>query len=503
MTDVLHLRVPSLTAGVRTRFAPSPSGELHVGNIRTAMFSWASARHASDGAFVLRIEDTDTQRVTDSFVEAAARDLAWIGISWDEGPSAGGPHAPYRQSERGAIYTAAIEKLLASGSAYRAFDTPAELEAARASQAAAKLPPRYDGARWRALSDADSAARAAAGEPFVVRFAMPPGSTTWNDLVRGSVTIQHEQIPDFALTRAGGSPLYMLAVSVDDVAMELTHIVRGDDLLSATPRQLAIYAALGYPESQWPAFAHVPQVNGTDGKPLSKRNGETSLAWYRENGFLAEALRNYLGQLGWSLPGDREFFDVTEFIGAFSLDRVQKSAAQFDLKKLEALNGEWIRALPHPELLARLRPLLAEARLPAESPLVALALPELASRMRRLTDCVDLLRPLLEPSFAVSAADAEAVLIPANAAALAVGLDVLGSDDLPWEPDAIIDALRTALVDGMGLKPKFAFAPFYVAVAGRRTGLPVNQLMSMLGREETLRRIADAVEIARSALSES
>ena len=497
MTDVFHLRVPPLSSRVRTRFAPSPSGELHVGNVRTAMFSWASARHASDGSFILRIEDTDTSRVTDEYVAAASRDLAWIGISWDEGPSVGGPHAPYRQSDRGPIYAAAIDKLLVSGAAYRAFDTPSELEAARAEQAAAKLPPRYDGSRWRSLPAAESASRASSGEPFVVRFAMPPGSTTWNDLVRGPVTIQHEQIPDFALTRAGGSPLYMLAVSVDDVAMELTHIVRGDDLLSATPRQLAIYLALGHPVERWPAFAHVPQVNGTDGKPLSKRNGETSLAWYRDAGFLPEALRNYLGQLGWSLPGGREFFDVAEFVGAFSLDRVQKSAAQFDLKKLEALNGEWIRALPLPELADRVRPLLTTAGLPGDSPLVEVALPELASRMRRLTDCVELLWPLLTPVFEVSAEDAEAVLVPANTAALAVGLDVLGSDELPWDPDAIIGVLRTALVDGMGLKPKVAFAPFYVAVAGRRTGLPVNHLMSMLGRAETLRRLADAVERSR------
>lgn len=498
MTEVVHDRVPSPTAGVRTRFAPSPSGELHVGNVRTAMFSWAAARHAA-GSFILRIEDTDTSRVTDAYVEAAARDLAWIGLDWDEGPGVGGPHAPYRQSRRAASYAAALERLLDSGAAYRAFDTPAELEAARAEQAAAKLPPRYDGSRWRALRAPDSAARAESGEPFVVRFAMPAGSTTWHDLVRGPVTIAHDQIPDFALTRAGNSPLYMLAVSVDDVAMGLTHIVRGDDLLSATPRQLALYAALGHPRGEWPVFAHVPQVNGADGKPLSKRNGETSLAWYRENGFLAEALRNYLGQLGWSLPGDKEFFDVTEFIEAFSLDRVQRSAAQFDLKKLEALNGRWIRALPPAELGARIRPLLAAAGLPGDAPLVDVALTELATRMRRLTDCVDLLRPLLDPAFAVSAEDAEAVLIPANAAALAVGLDVLGAPDLAWEPEAILAALQTALVEGMGLKPKVAFSPFYVAVAGRRAGLPVNHLMSMLGREETVRRVADAVERCRAS----
>jgi len=493
--QVLHLRVPPLDASLRVRIAPAPSGELHVGNVRAALFNWALARRHG-GTFILRLEDTDASRVTDAYVEAAQRDLAWLGLDWDEGPAVGGPFAPYRQSERAAagVYAAAVDRLLAAGSAYRAFDTPAELAAGRDAAAAARTAYRYDGSRWRAVDPAESAALAAAGEPFVVRFAMPPGSTTWLDLVRGEVTIAHAEIPDFTLTRSDGAPLYLLAASVDDAAMGLTHVVRGEDLISAVPRQLAIYAALGHPESAWPAFAHLPLIDGPDGRPLSKRNGETSLAAYRDAGFLPEAVRNYLGQLGFSLPSGAEFFDVDEFVVAFGLDRVQRNHAQFDVKKLEALNGEWIRSLAPAELATRVRPWLVAGGLDVDDELLLRAVPALQSRLRRLADAVELLRPLFAGSaFGMHPDDAATVLVGDVDAQLEVALSVLAVDGLAWEPGPILAALQAALVDGMGLKRKTALGPLYVAVGGRRAGYPLTDLMVLLGREATLQRVGDAL----------
>jgi len=290
----------------------------------------------------------------------------------------------------------------------------------------------------------------------------------------------------------------MLAASVDDVGMGLTHILRGEDLVAAVPRQLAIYAALGQPPERWPAFGHLPLVNGPDGRPLSKRNGEVALAWYREHGFLPEAMLNYLAQLGWSMPDEREVFDADEFVAAFSLDRVQRNPAQFDVKKLEARNAEWIRRLPDAELAARVRPVLVAGGLVVDDGLLARALPELRTRLRRLDDAVELLRPVFAAvDFGVDQADAATVLVGDVETQLAVALEVLAADTLPWEPDAIIAALRAALVDGLGLKPKTAFGPLYVAVTGRRTGFPLNWVMALIGREATLQRVGGAVVRAR------
>jgi glutamyl-tRNA synthetase len=484
---------------IRTRFAPAPSGEIHVGNVRTALFAWAVARQAG-GTFLLRVEDTDRSRVLDEYVAAVQTDLAWIGLDWDEGPGIGGPYAPYRQSERLDVYADALGKLLDSGAAYRAFDTQEELAEQRAKQAENKQAPRYDGGRWKALSRSESDDLAGSGKPFVVRFAMPPGHTTFTDLVRGEVTVDNAELPDFALTRADGHPLYYLAATVDDVLMGLTHIVRGEDLLMATPRQLAMYTALGYPEEKWPVFAHLPLIVGADGKPLSKRNGEVSLSWYRREGFLPEALLNYLGQLGWSMGNDQELFTASEFVAAFSLDRVQRNTARFDLKKLEALNGEWVRRLDPSDLRARVAALLTEAGIAFDEALLDAALPELATRIKRMTDVVPLLAPVFQ-------APGSAVVVDPEAAAILTGdvevplqacVDALGALS-EWTPEAILEVLKARLVEGLGLKPRVAFGPLYVAMTGRRSGLPVNHVMALVGQDETLRRLADALERVRGA----
>jgi glutamyl-tRNA synthetase len=357
--SVRHLGAPPLDGAMRTRFAPAPSGDLHVGNVRTALYSWSLARRYG-GTFLLRVEDTDRSRVSDEAFEAALDVLRWMGIDYDEGPDVGGAHAPYRQSERLKVYADAAARLQSDGAAYPCYCTPAELAERREQARRENRPPGYDG-RCRTLTDEQRDAFEAEGRTSVLRFRMPDGSTTWNDLVRGEITIDHANVPDFALTRSDGHPLYLLAAGVDDVAMELTHIVRGEDLVTATPRQLALYAALGYPQERWPAFAHLPLIVGNDNAPLSKRNGEVSIAWYRRQGFLPEAMVNYLALLGWSPGGDREFFGVDVLHAEFDLARVSRNPARFDVKKLEAINGDWIRSLDEADLAGRILPFLEES----------------------------------------------------------------------------------------------------------------------------------------------
>lgn len=491
MTHVRHLAHPPLDGSLRARIAPAPSGDLHVGNVRTALYNWALARRHG-GTFLLRVEDTDRSRVTDEAYEALQDVLHWVGLAWDEGPGVGGPHAPYRQSERLPVHRAALDRLLASGAAYKAFDTPEELAAQREEQRRAGKPPRYDGSRWRLLAPDQIAGLSAGGRPHVIRFAMPSGATTWDDLVRGEITIDHAQIPDFALTRSDGHPLYVLAAAVDDIAMGLTHIVRGEDLVAATPRQLALYSALEYPPSRWPAFGHLPLIVGSDNAPLSKRNGEVSLAWYRAHGFLPEAMVNYLSLLGWSPGGDREIFGADVLTGEFSLARVSRNPARFDLAKLEAVNGEWIRSLAPEELVRRILPFLAAAGLPADADLVRRAVPQLQTRMRRLTDAAGLLHFLLVPE------EEFAVEEQAAARALGEGADgVLRAvaeafEALPsWTADDL--AVLWQVGERLGLTRRKVQAPVRVAVTGSTVGFELPASLELLGRERTLRRLAAAV----------
>lgn len=485
-----HLRVPPLDSSVRTRIAPAPSGDLHVGNVRTALYSWALARRHG-GQFVLRIEDTDRTRVSEAAVAGVAEALHWVGLDWDEGPEIGGPYAPYRQSERGELYREATSRLIAGGNAYPCFCTADDVARRRASgPATGGRPSGYDGF-CRRLDDADRQRQLAAGRTPVLRFAMPAGETTWLDQVRGEVTIRHADVPDFALTRADGAPLYMLAAAVDDMAMGLTHIVRGEDLTTATPRQLALYAALGHPPERWPAFAHLPLLVGTDGKPLSKRNGEVALAWYRQAGFLPEAVRNYLSLLGWSMPDGREVFTTDEMVAAFSLERVSRNPARFDTRKLEAINGDWIRAVSVSELVNRVSPVLQAAGLDADPTVLRAALPLAQERMSRLDQAPGMLGFLLvgEENFVVEdpglGADTGPALIAAQEA-----LSALAEQD--WQAERIEEALRAALVTRLGLAPRRAFQPVRLAVTGRLVSPPLFESLELLGRARALSRIGAA-----------
>jgi glutamyl-tRNA synthetase/nondiscriminating glutamyl-tRNA synthetase len=324
---------------VRLRFAPSPTGQLHVGNARTALFNWLLARRHG-GTFILRIEDTDAERSTMESETAIVEDLRWLGLDWDEGPDTGGPHAPYRQSERGDRYSSAAERLLATGRAYYCFCTPPELEAERDAALAAGLPPRYSG-RCRAIDPSEAAARTRAGEPAALRFMVPAGrDVIFHDIVRGDVTFNTEVIGDPVIVRSGGRPAYNFAVVVDDADMGVTHVVRGEDHISNTPRQILLYEALGLSA---PSFAHLSLVLGPDHAPLSKRHGATSVAEFRERGYLPEALVNYLALLGWSPGENLELMSIEEMVRRFDLSHVSHSAAVFDTGKLAWMNRHYMK----------------------------------------------------------------------------------------------------------------------------------------------------------------
>jgi glutamyl-tRNA synthetase len=483
---------------VRVRFAPSPSGDLHVGNVRTALFNWAYARHTG-GSLVLRIEDTDQSRVLPVYIASAQDTLRWLGLNWDEGPGVGGEYGPYQQSERLGIYAEWVTKFLESGNAYRCYCTREETEAAAAAARAAGRPSGYDG-HCRDLTPDQVAAYEAEGRKPVVRMRMPDGSTTFTDLIRGEITIDHASVPDFVLARADGSPLYTLAVAVDDVLMKMTHIVRGDDLLSSTPRQIAVYQAMGVSAAEFPVFAHLPYVLGMEGQALSKRYGSASISWYREQGFLPEAICNYLALLGWSMPDNRELFTLDELGAEFDLARVGKNAARFDMQKLESINGDKIRALEPADFVQRIIPFLREDLLVSDPPtaaqlaVVEAAAPLIQGRITKLTEAPFMLGFLLvdEDSFALDPDDAARFLGPDAAAALNAARDALAGVQ-SWTADEIRATLQAALVEGLGLKPKVAFSgPVRVAVTGRRVGPPLFESMELLGQDRSLARLAAA-----------
>jgi glutamyl-tRNA synthetase/nondiscriminating glutamyl-tRNA synthetase len=332
---------------VRVRFAPSPTGYVHVGNARTALFNWLFARHHG-GVFALRIEDTDVERSKEEYEKQLLEDLRWFGLDWDEGPDKGGPYGPYRQSERRALYAEYAAKLLAQGHAYYCFCSAEQLEAERQEELRAGRQPRYSG-RCRKLAPEEAARRKTAGEPAALRLKILESSFGWNDLVHGPTSFSSEVIGDPILVRSEGLPAYNYAVVIDDHWMEITHVIRGDDHISNTPRQLALYRALGW---EPPAFAHLSTILGADRTRLSKRHGATSMESFREMGILPEALRNYLALLGWSpADGKTEILSPEELVRQFSLDHITKSPAVFDTKKLDWLNAVYVSKLPPRKML--------------------------------------------------------------------------------------------------------------------------------------------------------
>jgi glutamyl-tRNA synthetase len=467
---------------VRTRFAPAPSGSIHVGNARTGLFSWAFARHHG-GAFVLRIEDTDASRVTEEAVHGVMESLRWLGLDWDEGPDVGGPHPPYRQSQRMDVYRAMIERLLEQGDAYRCYCTEAELRERREHAKARGEPSGYDG---KCRDPEVRAAFEAEGRPAAIRFKMPDGEHVLHDLVKGEIRWAPGHLRDFVLMRSDGTPVFLLGVAVDDMLMGVTHVIRGDDLLESGPRNVAVIEALG---GTPPVYAHVPQVHGSDGKPLSKRHGSTSVEAFREQGILPEALMNYLALLGWSKDADTTFLTRQELIEAFEIERVSKNPARFDVEKLTWMNNHYIQSLDDDDLASRCLHFLTVAGLSPDLGLLRRAMPLVKERMRTLAESVQLLRFLFTDD--ISPDDKAATIIGGTPDGyLEAVADALERVE-PWEAKAITFALDMC-AEGAGLNRRKGFQPVRAAVTGSTVSPPLPESLELLGRERTTARLRAA-----------
>jgi glutamyl-tRNA synthetase len=476
---------------VRVRMAPSPTGSPHVGLARTALFNWAFARHHG-GTFVFRIEDTDHARNTQESYDGLIEVMQWLGLDWDEGPLKGGEFGPYRQSERTDIYLDVLAQLRGTRFTYDCYCTTDEVETRRKVSGSKVM--GYDGF-CRDLSKEQLLVFEEEGRKPVVRFRMPEGSLTWDDLVRGDITFETQFVPDFALCRANGEPLYTLVNPVDDAMMEITHVLRGEDLLSSTPRQLALYEALtelGIAKAV-PRFGHLPYVMGEGNKKLSKRDPKAHLIAYRDAGFLPEGLLNYLALLGWAIAADRDVFTLEEMVAAFDIGDVNPNPARFDEKKADAINAAHMRMLSVEEMTERVLPFLEDAGVldPTSLPdrqLLDQAMPLVAERINKLTEAAPMLGFLFVDEEAFEVLDeideAGRDVVRAAHAVLA---------ELPeWSTAAIQEALQAELVERRQLKPRVAFGPVRVAVSGRKVSPPLFESLELLGRERSLGRLARA-----------
>jgi glutamyl-tRNA synthetase len=483
-------------ADVRVRFCPSPTGTPHVGLIRTALFNWAYARHTG-GTFIFRIEDTDEARDSEESYEQIIDALNWLGLNWDEGIDVGGPHEPYRQSERFDIYADVVAKLVETGKVYESFSTGEEIEA---RNLAAGRDPKvgYDNFD-RDLTDEQKAAFRAEGREPALRLRVPDEDITFDDLVRGEVTFPAGSFPDFVVVRPNGHPLYTLVNPVDDAIMRVTHVLRGEDLLSSTPRQIALYHALidAGVATHVPRFGHLPYVMGEGNKKLSKRDPESNLFHHRDRGFIPEGLLNYLALLGWSLTHDRDVFSKQEMIAAFDVVNVNPNPARFDLKKADAINGDHIRLLELADFTDRLLPYLWAAdvlgqNLTADQQRVLEAVaPLVQTRMNVLSEAPGLLASFFVTNDQLEfAPDALASLTDDAGAVLSAGIASLeGVSDADWTTENIQGALNASLIEQMELKPRVAFGPLRVALSGARISPPLFESMEILGKPETLARL--------------
>ena len=484
---------------VRARFCPSPTGTPHVGLARTALFNWAFAKHHG-GTFVFRIEDTDAARDSEESYLAIVDALTWLGLDWDEGPGVGGPHAPYRQSQRGAIYRQVAAELLAAGHLYESYSTNDDVTAR--SLASGRNPQlgydNYDRTPDPALIEA----AIAAGRRPVLRLRVPDRAIGFDDMVRGPITFPAGSVPDPVLVRGTGEPLYTLVNPVDDALMGITHVLRGEDLLPSTPRQIALYEALiaiGRAEVV-PQFGHLPFVTGEGNRKLSKRDPQSNLFQYRDDGFITEGMVNYLALLGWSIGDDRDIFTPAELVAAFDGKRISGNPARFDRRKAEAINGTHLRLLAADDFAARLEDyLVSNGALTAppsseQRALVRAAAPLVQERSALLSEAAAMVAFLFtaESDFAVDPPAAAKVL---NAAARPVlEAAIAAIEGLPeFDAPALEDALKAALIDGLGLKPKVAFGPVRVAVTGRTISPPLYQSLELLGRTTSLRRLRAAL----------
>ena len=478
----------------RVRFCPSPTGTPHVGLVRTALFNWAYARHTG-GTFVFRIEDTDVERDSEESYEQILEALTWLGLDWDEGPVKGGPHGPYRQSQRTEIYQNIIDQLLAAGHLYESYVTAEEMaERNRAMGRDEKQ--GYDN-HERELTEEQKAAYREEGRTPALRLKVPDGALDFDDLVRGPISFPAGSTIDFVVVRPNGKPLYTFVNPVDDALMGITHVLRGEDLLSSTPRQIALYHALidiGVAEAI-PHFGHLPYVMGEGNKKLSKRDPESNLFHHRDRGFIPEGLLNYLALLGWSIGPDRDVFTLAEMAEAFDVRNVNPNPARFDLKKAESINADHLRELAPEDFLARSVPYLERAGLVSSSPsehelsVLGAVLPHVQPRVGLLGEVPEMVAFLFtSDADLVIADDALSTVKDGAAEVIDAALSALEASS-EWTTESLERVLREALVEGLELSPRHAFTPVRVAVSGRRVSPPLFESMEILGRESTLARL--------------
>ena len=482
---------------VRVRFCPSPTGTPHVGMVRTALFNWAYARHTG-GKLIFRIEDTDAARDSEESYQAIIDSLTWLGMDWDEGVVTGGPNEPYRQSQRMDIYLDVLEKLKDAGEVYPSYSTPEEVE--ERHKAAGRDPKlgydNYD----RELTADQIAAFEAEGRKPVWRLRMPDHDWEWADLVRGDISFKASTQPDYVVARSNGAPLYTLVNPVDDALMGITHVLRGEDLLPSTPRQLALYDALKRigVATHTPEFGHLPFVMGEGNKKLSKRDPQSNLFNHRDAGIIPEGMLNYLALLGWSLDSDRDIFSVSELIDAFDVADVLSNPARFDQKKLEAINADHIRLLPLEDFSARLRTYLEDYKgFPASYPddKFRFVAELVQTRIKKLDDAWDLVRFLIvsDEELVLDEKSARKNLKEDAVQPLEVAISVL-SDVPDWDTASIESALQKALIEDLGLKPRKAYGALRVGISGQAISPPLFESMELLGRESTLARLRAARE---------
>ncbi len=480
----------------RVRFAPSPTGFLHLGGARTALFNWLFAR-ATAGTYVLRIEDTDRERSTEEYLQAILEAHRWLGLVWDEGPEVGGDAGPYFQTERTETYAPLLEKMLAEGTAYRCYCSPEELDSRRNAGSNSGREWRYD-RRCRGLTDDERSALESEGRPSVVRFRVPDGTTRFEDMVLGPIEVDHSELDDLVLARSDGTPTYNFVVVVDDLSMGITHVVRGSDHTSNTPKQILIATALG---GTPPMFAHLPLVLGPDKQVLSKRRGACAIGEYRRQGYLPEALVNYMALLGWSCDGEQEFFTLEELVDRFDLTRVSGKAAAFDPEKLLWMNAQWLKRMSVPERTVRMLPFLREAGLLEGSPQGAErarleAIVELVDdRVKTLADIVPQAGYFLTDDITYDEKAVNKVLTKPEAVTIIEGLYARFTDAPDFETETL-EALIRGYAEEQELGIGKVVQPVRVAVTGGTASPGIFETLSLLGRETVLKRLADAREIA-------
>jgi glutamyl-tRNA synthetase len=488
-----------VTTDVRVRFAPSPTGYLHVGGARTALFNWLFAR-GRGGTFVLRIEDTDQERSSIESSREILSGLQWLGLNWDEGPEVGGAYGPYFQSDRKAIYQEAIDRLLKSERAYYCFCTAEELEERRTNAIAKGLPAQYD-RRCRRLSSSEATALVSTGNPAVVRIAMETGESSFSDLVHGDLNFGAEHLDDFVIQRTDGFPTYNFAVVVDDASMRITHVIRGDDHLSNTPKQIELYKALGF---EPPQFAHLPLILGQDGTRLSKRHGATSVAWYEQQGYLPGAMVNYLALLGWSPGEDRERLSVDELCSLFSLERVGAKAAVFDMEKFSWMNGQYMKEAPLSKKVELVRQSMArdgKQSVVSEATNLESIVALMGDRLRVASQFPSLAGYILYDDFEFDDVAVEKHFSTPGASDRLEQLATVFERIEEFSAEHTETALRD-LAKELAVKPASLIHPARVAVSGRTEGPGVFELFEVLGRERTVVRLRDAVTIMRKRFPE-